>query len=41
MEHDLAMHPENNDYTPFWSTFGDRNAKKEEGACPFGYWLKI
>ncbi len=35
MENDLAEHPENTDFTPFWSLFGNRDAKKTEGKCPF------
>jgi hypothetical protein len=35
MENDLAIHPENKDYTPIWSLFGNRDAKKPEGKCPY------
>jgi hypothetical protein len=36
MENDLAVYPENADYTPSWGgIFSDHKAKKEEVKCPF------
>jgi hypothetical protein len=37
MELDNAVKSENVDYTPFWSLFGNRDAKKAEGKCPYAY----
>jgi len=43
MENDLAIHPENTDYTPYWKgAFANNNATKVEGACPYANnWMKL